>query len=1292
MKLDCESLTLTSGSAHLSILVAKRSQILAASTIQGGDPPKETMASNDALRDVPGWNGLEESWNQYLVDVEWYFWSLPEKARALVASRLARKLSGSAQDAIRGLKPKDFAGVSGIPKLLRILQARIGEMPVPDLGNRLDTFFFTIRRKTSESMNDWGLRFQETYRQLNLALDRVRGKPADIGDYSDLKEKPISRRNYTNDSEDEEAEKFPWPNEWEQEDDEEDRSSMPIPRTWGRRGLRTTTGTGQEEGKAPSTAGSNRSKGDPLKDLKELQGPEPDSKEFLPTEVLGWLLLKGSGLSYGERATVVASTQGKLDFAGIWRALREQYPPRRTERREERKGKGKGKGKKGRKGGIHSIEEDGDYHDHEGEWNESIAWAEQDWSEQDWTGHETDWTEEEAMWTEWSGEAWTAEAGDSSNEQGELMFTSGELDLIGELMQAGKTLQQARDAISKARLSRGFYRSSGKSSGKGNKGTKGSKGFQGFKGGKSGTKGGKSNAKGPCFVCGGPHMSRDCPDRNAPRSTYYLDDHRDMWMIESFPVVPIPHPILPSNVSVVVTAPSRLDDTVEAAMEEVAEQSQEITQDNSNCPKTEDLPSLGSSIDDTAEEAVHDAPTSTEDISCRTLPVSEGLKEVEPETQTTTQEKTIEYHIEAAAPESKGKEEVEEEAVFDNTENRPGSETEGHEEERPTSQRLRLISGTDEELDDRENEAIQKEDLIVINLDFVKRPTKDMIRFLGKETETFRELLAAIRMFVMANSDKLDRGNLCVLGFRMSENVVSLDQPLSSVGMKPGSFGKCYKVLMLEGPTTSNNAERDRVVAQLPDRGNLWHEPTYPPGLAPELALSHDDDKKKKPKNEWKSDGKWTEWSGKTTWQNWHSWNYPSDDKNRYEDKPDLAEQNSGQGSNFEEIPWKKAKTDKTQEVLMKPRQKGMMKSKPVTQPPTIYEVEDEDEYDHAQQRFPDEEEEFGSGSYYSSESDLGEIHQPGAAAAQRKAAQPPPIQKPPQRSAPPKPQQQKQDAAKPLVKARTSEKDQVKQTPADDRDQRGRKDTKDKERSRDRRTKSPQDHQRGEKPHSSRASSSRDIRPNSEIRGSRTHHNSQRQRSRSRDRKDEETRICCPLCNLMTRNLARHLKEIHACSDKVIVKMLMVCEICSAEMTTAEGISSQLIIDTGATDTVASPEKWATLSEAIKLKDPSVKITIDRERGKATKFRVASGAVVSAYAHIKIEGQQCTLEGYSIEHPGNIGLLGCTWLDKRSVAIDYSTKQMCWINAKGEERCTELQQARNGHLLVDPTKIFENH
>ena len=155
---------------------------------------------------------------------------------------------------------------------------------------------------------------------------------------------------------------------------------------------------------------------------------------------------------------------------------------------------------------------------------------------------------------------------------------------------------------------------------------------------------------------------------------------------------------------------------------------------------------------------------------------------------------------------------------------------------------------------------------------------------------------------------------------------------------------------------------------------------------------------------------------------------------------------------------------------------------------------------------------------------------------------------------------------------------------------------------------------------------------------------------------------------------------------------MLMVCEICSAEMTKEGEISSLLVIDTGATDTAASPEKWAKVAEHIRTVDPGATVIVDRERGKSIKFRVASGDIASAYAHITITGKECNLEGFSIEHPGNIGLLGCTWLDKQSAALDYSSKQMSWINSKGEEKCTTVQRAKNGHLLLDPVKIFQSH
>ena len=154
-------------------------------------------------RDVPTWNGIEEGWNGYIEEVEWYFWATAPKDRHLVASRLARRLTGSARNAIRGLRPRDFAGTQGITRLLQILQSRIGDLPIPDLANKLDEFIFRLKRGAGESMNEWGLRSIESYRKLQVALDRVKGKQVDLGDYE-----------YDHDAETSKRRGFPWPPEW----------------------------------------------------------------------------------------------------------------------------------------------------------------------------------------------------------------------------------------------------------------------------------------------------------------------------------------------------------------------------------------------------------------------------------------------------------------------------------------------------------------------------------------------------------------------------------------------------------------------------------------------------------------------------------------------------------------------------------------------------------------------------------------------------------------------------------------------------------------------------------------------------------------------------------------------------------------------------------------------------------------------------------------------------------------------------------------------------------------------
>ena len=444
---------------------------------------------------IPTWNGSEETWNTYLEDVEWYFYSIEQRSRHLVASRLARKLQGPARNALKGLKAVDFAGVQGITKLLRILQSRIGDLPVPDLAHKLDEFIFKLRRRPGESMNEWGLRSIETYRKLTTALDRVKGKASDIGTFE---EPPPPRTQNPGNG------KFPWPHEWEEgwnEDDWEkaefgneddyDRDSehsQQAERTWrGKMGERTRP----ERSRSSSASSYNSSKS---RKSGNLQGKptKPDDDEpfkdedgFLPTEVRGWLLLRNAGLTYTERATVIASTQGNLAFAVIFRALRQQYPPRDLGKIDEQRGKrNKGKGK----GGLNLINDDDDeYSEEQGKFLEDE-----------------------------DGEA-DAVSLVNTDRTGDPEFEAlqvDEMEAMAAVGVANRTLVQARKAIQQAKLARGFHPRKPLP--------------QGFRGGFRAKSGGTGQGHGsvqvqnrgkdgPCFICGGPHGYKDCPDRNAPK-------------------------------------------------------------------------------------------------------------------------------------------------------------------------------------------------------------------------------------------------------------------------------------------------------------------------------------------------------------------------------------------------------------------------------------------------------------------------------------------------------------------------------------------------------------------------------------------------------------------------------------------------------------------------------------------------------------------------------------------------------------------------------------------------------
>ena len=204
-----------------------------------------------------------------------------------------------------------------------------------------------------------------------------------------------------------------------------------------------------------------------VKDLKAVL--ENFRNSMLPPSLSGWLLLQRSGLNAQERATVLASAKNSLDVSAIEAALRDQWADAELRERDAhtRKAPGFKKAFLGEDGA-----EEGDEDAEEAEEEEEAHYGSED-------DDELDLDELEGSEREAAEEALAVIRDQKSGQRS-----------------ARRTLAQARAVVKDIKVGRGYYKP-------GTKGTKGPKG--------------KSKGRGPCFTCGGPHFSRECPknkDRN----------------------------------------------------------------------------------------------------------------------------------------------------------------------------------------------------------------------------------------------------------------------------------------------------------------------------------------------------------------------------------------------------------------------------------------------------------------------------------------------------------------------------------------------------------------------------------------------------------------------------------------------------------------------------------------------------------------------------------------------------------------------------------------------------------
>ena len=90
---------------------------------------------------TPRWDGNPGQWDDYVLRAQAFYWGTKPNEREVCGPRLFGRLTGKAWRAMRKYKPEVFAKENGVDKLIEALHRRIGNLPIPDAGEKMNAFF-----------------------------------------------------------------------------------------------------------------------------------------------------------------------------------------------------------------------------------------------------------------------------------------------------------------------------------------------------------------------------------------------------------------------------------------------------------------------------------------------------------------------------------------------------------------------------------------------------------------------------------------------------------------------------------------------------------------------------------------------------------------------------------------------------------------------------------------------------------------------------------------------------------------------------------------------------------------------------------------------------------------------------------------------------------------------------------------------------------------------------------------------------------------------------------------------
>lgn len=415
---------------------------------------------------VPIYDGTAESYVPYRRAALNYVETLEWKKRSLAGPRLQAALEGTARIAVQDQVPGWISHDSGALQLLDYLKSRVQPPTLAEAGKMITRFFYSIKRRRGESMNNWILRHDEALFEARRTLAEAIQEYGPQASSSVNSPQPSvsrfwettrnTRSSVSTSSGRHESEHGPFdPSGRLREDDDEDgndevnshqdevRSQWNQDHDWYRNSWWESSNQWWDWHPWPQNSDYHRTSSAGKYDVSLAASDEAD--KFLPDFVVAWMLLQRSGLDGTERGAIIANLKNQFSTLRVKQALRLNWPEEDLRKRDQAKGS------------ALLVEEDLD----------------------DALLHEEEEVDLESL------------DDDSREEYGYL---------VKDVESAFQAFQGARRTLKEAREKQSMFRKS----------------RQFFPVRKESVTKIKSETKVKCFKCGGQHHTSECPDKHAP--------------------------------------------------------------------------------------------------------------------------------------------------------------------------------------------------------------------------------------------------------------------------------------------------------------------------------------------------------------------------------------------------------------------------------------------------------------------------------------------------------------------------------------------------------------------------------------------------------------------------------------------------------------------------------------------------------------------------------------------------------------------------------------------------------